>query len=84
MQKARTISNTVENLIENIRKNAVKFVSQGVLKVFVLTIVQNKKIQVSALQKVNKKISFKCKNNNFVFVDNSSISNMHLFDDSLK
>ena len=36
------------------------------------------------LEEVNEKISFMCqKNNNFIFVDNSNISNIHLFDDGL-
>ena len=44
-------------------------------------IVPNKRIPESVLEKVNKKISFMCTNNNFVFVDNSNISNIHPFDD---
>ena len=55
----------------------------GVSKVFVSVIVPNKRIPESVLEKVNKKISFMCKNNNFVFVDNSNISNIHPFDDGL-
>ena len=35
------------------------------------------------LEEVNEKISFMCKKNNFIFVDNSNISNIHLFDDRL-
>ena len=54
--------------------------SQGVSKVFVSVIVQNPE---SLLEEVNEKISFMCKNNNFIFVDNSNISNIHLFDDGL-
>ena len=56
--------------------------SQGVSKVFASGIVQNKRISISFLEKVNKKISFMCKNN-LKFVDNSNISNIHPFDDSL-
>ena len=52
-------------------------------KVFVLAIVQNKRISKSVLQEVNKKISFICKNNNFMLVDNSNISNDHLFGDEI-
>ena len=52
-------------------------------KVFVLAIVQNKRISKSVLQEVNKKISFICKNNNFMLVDNSNISNDHLFGDGI-
>lgn len=48
----------------------------GVSKVFVSVIVPNKRIPESVLEKVNKKISFMCKNNNFVFVDNSNNSLM--------
>ena len=54
--------------------------SQGVSKVFVSVIVQNPE---SLLEEVNEKISFMCKNNNFIFVDNSNISNIHLYDDGL-
>ena len=35
------------------------------------------------LEEVNEKISFLCNNNNFIFVDNSNISSIHLFDDGL-
>ena len=52
-------------------------------KVFVLVIVQNKRISKSVLQEVNKKISFICKNNNFILVDNSNVSNDHLFGDGI-
>ena len=57
--------------------------SHGLSKVFMSTIVRNKGIPESILKEVNKKISFMCKNNNFIFVDNSNISNIHLFDDGL-
>ena len=61
MQKAHTISDTVVNLIG--RKRVAKCVSQGISKVFASGIVQNKKISISFLEKVNKNISFMCKNN---------------------
>ena len=54
--------------------------SQGVSKVFVSVIVQNPE---SLLEEVNEKISFMCKNNNFIFSDNSNISNIHLLDGGL-
>ena len=57
--------------------------SHGVLKVFVSGFVRNKRIPESLLEGVNEKIYFMCKNNNFIFVDNSNISNIHLFDDGL-
>ena len=57
--------------------------SHGVSKVFVSKIVRNKRIPESLLEEVNEKISFMCKNNSFIFVDNSNISNIHLFDDGL-
>ena len=58
--------------------------SHGVSKVFVSAIVRNKMIPESLLEEVNKKIFFMCKkNNNFIFVDNSNISNIYLFDDGL-
>ena len=63
-----------------IRKAAVKCMSQGVSKVFVSVIVQNPE---SLLEEVNEKISFMRKNNNFIFSDNSNISNIHLFDGGL-
>ena len=47
------MSDTVENLIENIKKAAVKCMSHGVSKVFVLAIVRNKKISESLLEEVN-------------------------------
>ena len=56
----------------------------GVPKAFVSSIVQNKRIPGSVLEEVNKKISFVCNENNFIFVDNSKISNIHLFDDGFK
>ena len=83
MQKTLSKSDTVENLIENIRKAAVKCMSHGVSQVFVSAIVRDKRISESVLEEVNKKISFMCKNNNFIFVDNSNISIIHLFDDGL-
>ena len=57
--------------------------SHGVSKVFVSAIVRNKRIPESLLEDVNEKISFMCKNNNFIFVNNSNISNIRLFDDAL-
>ena len=82
-QKALSKTDTVENIIENIRKAAVKCFSHGVSKVFVSAIARNKRIPKSLLEEVNEKISFTCKNNNLIFVDNSNISNIHLFDDGL-
>ena len=55
----------------------------GLLKVFVSAIVRNKRIPESLLEEVNEKICFMCNDNNFIFVDNSNISNIHLFDDGL-
>ena len=52
-------------------------------EVFVSAIVRNKRIPESLLEELNEKISFMCKNNNFTFVDNSNIYNIHLFDDGL-
>ena len=43
---------------------------------------RNKRIPELLLE-VNGKISFMCKNNNFIFIDNSNISNIHLFHDGL-
>ena len=83
LHKALSKSDTVSNLIENIRKAANKCMSHGVSKVFVSAIVRNKRIPELLLEEVNEKISFMCKNNNFIFVDNSNISNIHLFDDGL-
>ena len=57
--------------------------SHGLSKVFVSAIVRIKRTPESVLEEVNKKIPFMCKNNNFIFVDNSNISNIHLFDDGL-
>ena len=72
LQKTISKSDSVENLIENIRKTAVKCMSHGVSKVFVSAIVQNKRIPESLLEEVNEKISFMCKNNSFIFVDNEN------------
>ena len=55
----------------------------GVSKVFVSAIVRNKRIPELLSEEVNEKISFICKNNNFIFVDNSNIFNIHIFDDSV-
>ena len=52
-------------------------------KFFVSTIVRNKRIPESLLEEVNEMTSFMCKNNNFILVDNSNISNIHLSDDGL-
>ena len=49
---------------------------------FVSAIVQNKGIPELVLA-VKGKISFTRKNNDFIFVYNSNISNIHLFDDRL-
>ena len=57
--------------------------SHGVWKVFLSAFVRNKRIPELLLEEVNEKISFMCKNNNFIYVDNSNISNIHLFDYSL-
>ena len=83
LHKALSKSDTVGNLIENIRKAADKCMSYGVSKAFVSAIVRNKRIPESLLEEVNEKISFMCKNNNCIFVDNSNISNIHLCDDGL-
>ena len=83
LHKAVNKSDTVGNLIENIRKAADKCMSHGVSKVFVSAIVRNKRIPESLLEEVNEKIYFMYNNNNFIFVDNSNISNIHLFDDRL-
>ena len=77
-QKALSKSDTVENLIQNIRKVAVKCTSHEVPKVFVSVIVRNKRIPELVLEQVKKEISF-IKNNDFIFVDNSNISNVYLF-----
>ena len=82
MQKARGNSDTFENLIENKGKAAVKCMPPGVSRDFVSAIVRNKRIPHSVLEEVTKKISFMCKNN-FIFADNTSISNIHLSDDGL-
>ena len=50
---------------------------------FVSAIVQNKRIPELVLEEVKGKISFMRKNNDFIFVYNSNISNIHLFDDHL-
>lgn len=49
-------------------------------KDFVSAIVRNKSKPESILKEVNKNISFMCQNNNFIFVNNSNISNddLHL------
>lgn len=44
LQKVRCKSDAVENLVETKRKPAVKCISQGVSKMFVSAIVQNKRI----------------------------------------
>ena len=84
LHKALSKSDTVGNLIENIRKAADKCMPYGVSNVFVSAIVRNKRIPKSLLEEVNEKISFICKNNNFIFVNNSNISNIHLCDDGLR
>ena len=38
-------------------------------------------IAETILEEVYKNISFMCTNNNFMFVDNSNVSNMDLFND---
>ena len=83
LQKTISKSDSVGNLIENIRKTAVKCMSHGLTKVFGSAIVRNKRIPESLLEEVNEKTSFMCNNNSFIFVDNSNISNIHLFDDDL-
>ena len=83
LHKALSKSDTVDNLVENIWKAADKCMSHGVSKVFVSAIVRNKRIPESLLEEVNEKISFVCKNNNFIFVYNSNTSNIHLFDGGL-
>lgn len=42
-----------------------------------------KRITESFLEGVNQKISFMCKSNNSIFIDNGNVSNFHLFDESL-
>ena len=61
----------------------MKCISHGVSNVFVSAIVRNKRIPESLLEEVNEKMFFMCKNNNFILVDNSNVSNIHLFDDGL-
>ena len=58
-------------------------ITWSIENIFVSAVVRNKRIPESLLEEVNEKISFMCKNNNFIFVDNSNISNIHLFDDDL-
>ena len=65
------------------RKAAVKCMSHGVSKDFVSVILRNQRIPESVLEEVNEKISLMCKNNDFIFVDNSNISNIHQFDDGI-
>ena len=77
LHKALSKSDTVDNLIEYIRKAADKCMSHGVSKVFLSAIVRKKRIPESLLEEVNEKVSFMCKNNNFIFVDKSNISNIH-------
>ena len=77
LHKALSKSDTVDNLIEYIRKAADKCMSHGVSKVFLSAIVRKKRIPESLLEEVNEKVSFMCKNINFIFVDKSNISNIH-------
>ena len=82
MQRALSKSDIAENLIEKIKKAAVKYMLHEVWKVLASSIVRNKRIPESVLE-VNGKICFLCKNNNFIFVDNKNVSNVHQFDYSL-
>ena len=64
-------------------KSCGKMYVAWVSRDFVSAIVRNKRIPESILEEVTKKISFMCKNNNFILADNSSICNIHLSDDDL-
>ena len=52
--------------------------SHEISNVFVPVIVTNKRIPELVLEDINKNMSFMFKNNNFIFVGNSNISNVHL------
>ena len=75
------ILTTVE--IENIKNIALKCISYGICKVFISSICYNTRASNDYLQEINRRIGGICRENNFNFIDNSNITEKHLFKDGL-
>ena len=67
-------------LIENI---ALKCISYGICKVFISSICYNTRTSNDNLQEINRRIAGICRENNFNFIDDSNITEKHLFKDGL-
>ena len=70
-------------LIENIKNIALKCISYGICKVFISSICYNTRTSNDYLQELNRRIAGICRENNFNFIDNSNITEKHLFKDDL-
>ena len=70
-------------LIENIKNIALKCISYGICKVSISSICYNTRTSNDYLQEINRKIDGICRENNFNFIDNSNITEKHLFKDGL-
>ena len=71
----------MDKLILSLKKTSTKYISFGVSKVIVSSIVFNKRVANSFVDETNSKIISMCKHNSFEYINNGNISNIHLFDD---
>ena len=76
-------SKTGDALIENIKNIALKCISYGVCKIFISSICFNNRTNNEYRMAINNKISQLCRENNFKFINNNSITEKHLYRDDL-
>ena len=74
---------SVQNLLENLKQIDLKCKSAGVTRILISGIVVNKKLTSLYISSVNQRISNMCRDNAFVFIDNSNIPTSSLFRDGL-
>ena len=75
---------SVQNLLDNLKQIGLKCKSAGVKRALVSGIVVNNKLTSAYIPSANQRISNMCRDNSFVFIDNSNITTSSLFRDGLR
>ena len=75
---------SVQNLLDNLKQIGLKCKSAGVKRALVSRIVVNNKLTCAYIPSANQRISNMCRDNSFVFIDNSNITTSSLFRDGLR
>ena len=76
-------SKTGDALIENIKNIASKCILYGVCKIFISSICFNNRTNNEYRMAINNRISQLCRENNFKFINNNSITEKRLYRDDL-